>query len=127
MFVSTPWTIPPPRSITSSRLSSSSGPTVGCCFGAVVSLFKLGQPAVDVLGADVERPQLDVGVFHVADPSQRNRVVGVTVQRHHELIAFGSQVSGTGQLFRGNQEPGDLPAIKLVEFGSAVVVEGFKI
>jgi hypothetical protein len=40
----------------------------------VVSLFKLGQPAVDVLGADVKRPQLDVGVFHVADPSQLNCV-----------------------------------------------------
>jgi hypothetical protein len=91
-------------------------------------LFKLGQPAVDVLGADVERPQLDVGVFHVADPSQLNRVVGITAQRHHELIAFGSRVSGTGQIFRGNQEPGDLQAIELVEFGSSVVVdEGFNI
>ena len=69
---------------------------MGYFFGMLLSLFELGQPAVNVLGADVERPQLDVGVFHVADPSQLNRVVGITAQRHHELIAFGSQVSGTG-------------------------------
>jgi hypothetical protein len=100
---------------------------MGYFFGMLVSLFELGQPAVDVLGADVERPQLDVGVFPVADPSQLNRVVGITAQRHHELIAFGSQVSGTGQLFCGDQEPRDLVAIKLLEFGSSVVVEGFKI
>jgi hypothetical protein len=77
----------------------------------VVSLFELGQPSVDVLGVDGERPQLDVGVFPVADPSQLNRVVGITAQRHHELIAFGSQVSGTGQFFCGNQEPRDLQGV----------------
>ena len=43
-------------------------------------MLELGQPPVDVLGADVERLELDVGVFHVADPSQLDRVVGITAQ-----------------------------------------------